>query len=295
VNLAAVQYQPIRSDIHSAIMSVVTRGDQQNLDQNNFITALWLREYRRRSLPADQSLVKQQEQALNYLQSSSWQKVGLLNGAYGFWQPDQQPNWATGIPADIDDSAIIHSELVLAGRIQAGQCKSLVYRLFNNARILTTNEYTPPWVCAGSYYTWLPVSPAKDNIVDACVNTNAVALLACLDAKSAPGYFQACETILNAVKWARGSPARLRVITPFYPNSVEFYYALQNAVECGVTELIPALKTLAKINQKSANNDSKAICSSSFGKIVWRSSALDAIRRYPLKACYTDEVDRCVS
>lgn len=277
-----------------AIVGKVLRNGVYLPDQNNFITALWLREYRSRQLPQSERLARLRQRALDYLEGAAAATAANLSGGYAFWRPDLQPDWASGVVADIDDSALANHELWAAGRLSTAECKRRAYHLFTRARVPANHHGRPVWATPGCYYTWLPTSSARENIIDVCANTNAVALLAALGAKSAPGYAQACRTISDAIEWSDVDSNRLRAITPYYPNVWEFYRALRHAVDSGASELAPALRRIAEVSlSPAAQRYCGPICSSSYGHIHWYSKAIEKIRRYPNKHHSVEESKAC--
>lgn len=259
-----------------AIISHVEVGNKSLLDQNNFITALWLRELRMRCLEQFAVFDKPKASALNYLEGSASSSSEFAH-AYGFWAERFEPKWALGITTDIDDTAIVNHELLLAGRISSKQIKRDIYHILNSVRVPKSTTSRPCWVSPGSYYTWFP-RPSHKNIVDVCANTNVVALLASMNAKTAPGYQAACETIRNSIKWAANNFARLSAITPYYPSPFELLFAMEHAIQCGANELLPAREILAQILSDSGLEPVSVICSAAYSKNVWRCEAINALR-----------------
>jgi len=264
-----------------AIISYVERGGERRLDQNNFITALWLRELRMRGLDQLSIFDKPQALALDYLENSA-STVSDNAQTYGFWSEQLRPEWLARIPDDIDDTAIVNNELLLAGRISSKTLKRNFYHILNSVRVpkhsVYNSIYRPSWVSPGCYYTWLPSTHSQENIIDVCANTNVVALLAKLNAKTAPGYQAACETIFNAIKWATKNVSRLPAITPYYPSPFELFFALEHAIQCGAHELIASHELLRSLLEDACIKPTSAICSSVFGNTVWSCDAIDGIR-----------------
>lgn len=261
-----------------AIISHVERCGKTRPDQNNFITALWLRELRMRCLDQFPIFDMPQALALDCLERSA-SNTSEYSQAYGFWADRLQPEWAAGILDDIDDTAVVNNELLLAGRISAKQLKREFYHLLNSVRVPKSHSsYRPSWVSSGCYYTWLSNNNSQDNNVDVCANTNVVALLASLDAKTAPGYGAACETIFNAIKWAAENVNRLPAITPYYPSPFELLFALEHAIQFGAHELIASHEMLRRLLGGAGIKPTSDICSSAFGKTVWRCKSIDVLR-----------------
>ncbi|MBL4673972.1 MAG: hypothetical protein JKX81_17050 [Arenicella sp.] len=259
-----------------AIISYVEREGKSVLDQNNFITALWLRELRMQSLEQFAFFDKPKALALDYLDNSASTRSDYAR-AYGFWPERFEPEWAVGITTDIDDTAIVNHELLLAGKTSSKQLKREFYQILNSVRVPKNTVNSPCWVSPGCYYTWFP-RRSHNNIVDVCANTNAVALLATLNAKTAPGYQAACETINNSIKWASNNLSRLSAITPYYPSPFELLFALEHAIQCGAHELLSARDTLAQILSDSGLEPVSVICSAAYGNNVWRCDAISALR-----------------
>jgi hypothetical protein len=205
----------------------------------------------------------------------------LVPGAFAFWPEDIRPPWATAVPPDVDDTVIMLGELLRHGRISRrdalrGLCTTVLRRRVpvSDAAVL------PPWVVAGSFFTWLPPivsavpgGDAQVDVVDCCVNTNVVALMSTLSAAHLPGFREAVEVVIRGLSWAGEDKAKLRSLTPFYPSVASLRAALDHAVECGVDELRGALEQLDALPRELLGSDHR-VCSSAYGRSVWRAPAV---------------------
>jgi hypothetical protein len=199
-------------------------------------------------------------------------------GAFGFWPSAARPAWASRVPADADDTAICLTELALAGRMARAEARRRALRLLAPNRVRASDGDRPPWVPEGAFRTWLVPAGSAGNPVDCAANANVLALFAALGLRDAPGWRAAIALIETGLAWAGATPARLRALTPFYPNPAEFRLALAHAVACGCAELAPAAERLASIVGPDPPGPEAVLCSAAYGRDGWRSPALAAIR-----------------
>jgi hypothetical protein len=143
-----------------------------------------------------------------------------------------------------------------------------------------SGHLTAPWHREGVFLTWFTTADLP-NPIDCCVNANVLALLASAGLKNQPGYREAAGMINEAVGWAADDPFRLREITPYYPHPVEFYWALDHAVNSGVDELLPALNGLSAISwifDKPAAGSSTPVCASLDDNFSWSAEVVHFAR-----------------
>lgn len=254
--------------------SLVTRGDRTWSDHNGFTTAMVARILR--NIPSNPVISHICSLALDYVQRCRSSRAG---GAYGFWPEDDRPTWMPDIPADVDDTAIMTVELLRHCRITIADAQATVRDALLPHRISDAERSRrPPWVNSGAFLTWIHPSP-RPNVVDCCVNANAVALLAMLDSKNCPGYEAGVNTILDGIAWAGGDPWKLRTLTPFYPTVHDLSDAMEHAVACGATCLRSALHKLREVIGARDDDDDSGCCCSAYGAVVWRCQALNVVRR----------------
>ncbi len=275
-----------------AIPSTVFRAGESHRDDNNFVTALWLRELRMRNLDQFAGLEPARSAALDFLESSVVEDE-VYGRIFSFWPTSTKPSWAGDVGPDLDDTCIILNELIQAGRLSASSVKPSLYRLLAHMRVPSTHGGRPRWAKSGCYYTWIdesrrPINNArsvKNNIIDVCVNANVVALLAQLNAKTAPGYQSACQTILSALEWAHDRPARWKAVSPYYPNLTERMFAIEHAVSCGAHELLAARDLTRKMRLDVGGQDaSLAVCSGAYGEPLWHCDAVQMLRHQSFDA-----------
>src|SRR5215213_502409 len=203
-------------------------------------------------------------------------------GAFGFWPDHTRPQWASAVPADVDDTAIMLAELLRYRRLDRIEVLRSVCGTVVPYRVLDSDAATlPPWIVPGSFFTWItPVTSARTrsiNLVDCCVNANVVALISLLDAKHLPGYDAAVQTVLNGIEWAGKDERRLSSITPFYPSVRSLVEAIEHAIECGADGLRAGLTQLMSAPPEILNADA-GCCRSAYGKSVWHAPAIDVAR-----------------
>ena len=272
------QLLELRALIHpeGGFASIVEGPAGIEVDRSGFVAAMVLRSLRHE--PASPDVAEIRRFSLDWLTRC---RSRTVPGAFAFWPEEARPAWAANVPPDVDDTVVMLGELLRHGRIdRMGALRDLCSTVLG--RRVTPNEalLLPPWVVAGSFFTWLPpvASPVRPrgrpvDLVDCCVNANVVALMAMLRATHLPGFREAVETILHGLSWAGKDRARLRSLTPFYPSLGSLRDALEHAVECGVAELAAGLAHLRSLPlELIAPND--ALCGSAYGHSVWRAPAV---------------------
>lgn len=252
--------------------STITSREGEQVDCNGFITALVLRVTRH--VPDDPVIARVRQRALHHVTSCASSSVA---DAFGFWPDAARPAWARAVPADVDDTAMMLTELLrhdwidrrgVLGRL----CRAVLpYRVRERDAVLL-----PPWVGSGAFYTWI-ADVDGPNIVDCCVNANVAALMARLDAPHLPGYAAAIQTIVNGIRWAGGDRRRLLSLTPFYPSPACLMEAVEHAIESGVRDLREVQRELCALDI-DPQADESGCCRSAYGSTVWHCAALDAAR-----------------
>jgi hypothetical protein len=257
--------------------SIVTSPRGRVMDCNGFTAAIVLRVTRH--VPADSTLAIVRERALGYLATCA---APLVPDAFAFWPDAAHPSWAAAVPADVDDTALVltemrrHQWLDRAGALRRA-CRALLPCRVSDADA----PHLPPWVATGCFYTWIDArhvygarSAARPNVVDCCVNANVAALMAFIDARHLPGYDSAVLTVQNGVRWAVGDPKRLSAITPFYPSVENFINAVEHAVECGADALTGASHDLRMV-APDGGLEPVGCCRSAYGSTIWHCPAID--------------------
>jgi hypothetical protein len=260
--------------------SHVTSRRGREIDRNGFVAAMVLRLLRH--LPDTPCWIDIRNRLLDWLWNC---RSTLVPGAFAFWPDQTRPNWASRMPADVDDTAVMLTELLRYRRLD----RLAVLRSFCSAVVpnrVTDTDATmlPPWVVPGSFFTWItPVASASPprkrwtNVVDCCVNTNVIALMSQLQAQHLPGFQAAVQTVLNGLEWAGDDARRLTSIMPFYPSVRSLGEAMQHAVECGAGSLGEGLKGLRSI-APDVRDTNTGFCGSAYGHVVWHAPAIDLAR-----------------
>ena len=255
---------------------VITRQGRE-VDRNGFVAAIVLRLLRH--LPQMPVWNDIRRRLLDWVWTC---RSTSVPGAFTFWPDHTRPQWASAVPADVDDTAIILAELLRYRRLDRMEVLRSVCRTIVPYRVLDSGAtMLPAWIVPGSFLTWItPVvsSGARSiNVVDACVNANVVALMSLLDARHIPGYDAAIETVLNGIEWAGNDARRLSSITPFYPSVRSLVEAIEHAIECGADGLHPGLTRLMSAAPEILNAD-VGCCRSAYGKSVWHAPAIEVAR-----------------
>lgn len=259
-------------------------GDTE--DRNCFVTGLVIRETS--SVHGYPALDEARRQAFAFLMRSKYPVYPYL---FSFYPHHAHPFWMrNALYADADDTSIIALELARAGLFPAEALAYLAENFFLKYR--ATGDFrhhlTQDWQREGVFLTWFSSSDMA-NPIDCCVNTNVVALLASANLTGLDGYAAACDMINAAAKESAIEPLRSREFAPHYPHPVEWYYALEHAVNAGASALIPALESLrdAPLVKQDLLSESP-LCSDAEGKIVWTAKVLTLARQ--LRKQVTQEV-----
>jgi hypothetical protein len=269
-------------DPEGCFPSTVTLPGGPMDDCNGFVTALVVRALR--NIPRDR-WSELRERALGFLWSC---RSSQVPGAFAFWSDATRPPWASSVPADADDTAIMLGELLRHGWLDQEAVLRCVCGALLPYRVSAAEaEALPPWIGAGSFFTWLAppdAHPAKRavNLVDCCVNANVAALLSQLNARHLPGYAAAVHAVLAGLQWAGDNRLKLSSLTPFYPSSFSLVDAIDHAVECGVRELRDALAHIKSLPSELLDGGA-GVCRSAYGSTIWYSTALEKVR-HPTEA-----------
>jgi hypothetical protein len=240
-------------------------------DINGFTAATVLRLLRH--LPDSPAWSALREPALDWLLAC---RSAAVPGAFAFWPDALRPGWAARVPADVDDSAMMLSELLRHARLdRAAALRSLCAAILPCRVGSVTPAPLPPWVARGCFFTW--IVPAGANVVDCCVNANAAALIAQLGVQHLPGYQAAVQTVRAGLEWAGRDAGRLAGLTPFYPAPRSLAESLEHAVECGAAALREPWLRLASM-PATLLDAGDGICRSAYGHTVWRAQAVDLAR-----------------
>jgi hypothetical protein len=268
---ASLGFLAAAQDKDGAFESTIVEGACAVPDRNGFVAALILRTLRR--VPGDADLDEVRGHALDFIAGCASRE---FPGAFGFWPPGERPSWARGVPADVDDTAVMALELHRHGRLdRVGVLRSLAAIM--HCRVGDSNAaMRPPWIATGSFHTWFGAGPGRE-VVDCCVNANVAALMERLGGCGLPGYHEAIRTVVDGLAWAGHDAVRLDALTPFYPSPHALLEAVSHAVECGARELEPAAALLRALVAEASNED-EGCCRSAYGRTTWHCAALQVAR-----------------
>jgi hypothetical protein len=259
-------------------------------DINCFTTACIVRMLRH--TPLDGSTSRVVDHSLDWLQQQQSRKPPH---AFAFWPQQARPVWARNVPDDLDDTAIIAGELLRHGRLETAAAWQIFRDVMLPNRVQSAIlPQLPPWIVAGSFFTWVVPSSFTQrmpvpNIVDCCVNANIAAFLAMIGGDVSPGFAEALATVNAGLAWAGGDVHRLSALTPFYPSPLNFLEAVEHAVDSGVTGLQPARQQLRHL-LKRQDLMKPGICRAAYSSsVVWHSPALEAARQLSQGMGLTEE------
>jgi len=181
-----------------------------------------------RHLPSTPALDQIRASVLDFLTRCASTR---LPGVFSFWPAHTRPVWASQVPEDADDTAIMALELARHGRLSHLELLRVLCHTLVSYRVSPIHSSIPTWIQPSAFLTWLSHDPQHSNLVNCYVNANAIALMAYAEATHLPGDQAACQLIEQGLNWVGASASRLKSLTPFYPNPREFYFALTHAVE----------------------------------------------------------------
>ncbi|BAZ36681.1 hypothetical protein NIES4101_26010 (plasmid) [Calothrix sp. NIES-4101] len=246
-------------------------------DRNCFVTGLVLRETA--TLPECPTLKELRRKASAFLLRSQYPSHPY---SFAFYPLRSHPFWMQqALYADADDTSVIALELVRAGHWPAEVLTRIIeqylfrYRAIGDLR----HHRKAVWQPEGVFLTWFSTA-CRENPIDCCVNTNVVALLAVAGLAAHESYTAACVMINAAAQMTVAQPSRLRAFTPYYPHPVEWFYALDHAVQVGACELLPAREAIGSLQQVQESLFSTVpLCSDAVGNIVWTAEVITLARR----------------
>jgi hypothetical protein len=266
-------------DADGCFPSYVDSADGRAVDRNGYVAALVLRTLRHHPMTEEWSAIT--ATALDWLEAC---RSPRLPAAFAFWPEHARPAWAARVPADVDDTAVMLTELLRHGRVARVAAVRCVCTVLTACRLEAPPHWVlPPWVTPGSYLTWVTADAhptggrTPPNPVDACANANVVALLSLLDATHLPGHDAAARTVTRGLAWAGDDPRRLAALSPFYPSPRSLAEAVTHAVECGSEALREAADRVSELPPTLLLDDAGA-CRSAYGQTVWHAPALDIAR-----------------
>ncbi|PRY17418.1 hypothetical protein [Kineococcus rhizosphaerae] len=243
--------------------SVVRWADGRTAqDANGFVTGLLVRELRLAGHRAPAGWLD----ALG--------RCARPDGSFGFWPEGGRPAWAPELPPDSDDTAVLLTELHLAGRLDRTRTRRVACRTLGNRRLRRVLDPGPPWIRVGTFTTWHRGRDA--GVVDLTAVANVLALLRVTGLQAVPGFEESRASVLAGARWAGSSRARWESLSPFYPEPDELRRALVNAARCGVEGLAGAVAAVARACPR---RDPDVVCSRAYGPPTWHSPALAALRR----------------
>ena len=274
-----VQLQALQDPL-GGFASIVTSRSGREIDCNGFVAAMVLRLLRHLSDASPWTDIR--HRALDWLWSCRSTRVP---GAFAFWPDQARPIWASMVPADVDDTAIMLAELLRYGRLDRPAVLRSVCKAIVPCRVGTGDvTILPPWVVPGSFVTWIMSDTCAStprrrstNVVDCCVNTNVIALMSQLEVQHLPGYADAVQTVLNGLQWAGDDGRRLTSLTPFYPSLQSLADAMEHAIECGADGLSEGLRRLTCVEPDLLNANAGS-CRSAYGRTAWHAPAIDLAR-----------------
>lgn len=238
-------------------------------DHNGFATALVLDCLRQApDLPA---ILVARDRALEFLQSCA---DPSCTGRFGFYAAGNQPSWMVPrLAYDADDTALFHLALLRAGRVDRAEVARVIRDILCPFRLTFRNERSDPWHRVGAFETWLDARTYR-NPVDCTVNVNVLTLLHASGADW-PEAAAITEMLFAAVDWAGTLKARAAKLSPWYPDPIEFVFAVERATKASVPQMAALSNRLQRLDWVARDKAKNLpICGSSDGRIVWSCPAL---------------------
>jgi hypothetical protein len=259
-----------------AFLSSVLLNGQVVPDENGFVTALIIHEISR--YDDEPSVQEAIERGLEFLLRC---EICKQPGHFSFYPEDAHPDWmGVRLPPDADDTSLFAPLLVRYGRRPPNFLSTVVEEVLDPHRQLYLAEWSQPWHRVGVFRTWLQIGFPR-NVVDCCVNVNALALLKQSAIADPTGFAEIVSMIESAVEWAGNSLALARRLSPWYPHPIELVHAVERAVSVGVSELDTVLSKMqstpwGKVPEHLAAQT--PVCGSSDRQIIWTCEALQTAR-----------------
>ena len=273
-----LQFILTRQAESGAFHSSVHIGSRSTDDWNGFTTALVLRALG--SVPLAQAWKIARGRALDFLETC---EARNRPGFFGFWPQSHWPRWAPHLPEDADDTAAITLELLRHGRINLRTARRTVRTALLPYRLAAGSKRSPAWTRPGAFLTWLrhglPV-----NLIDCCVNTNVIALMAKAGLTRHAAYTEASSMVEAGIHWAARSWTRLGSLLPYYPEPSELLLAVSHAVSCGARSMRPCLRELLcfpnrKPSRGPGTMHEQPLYSTPDRRLIWTSRVVVAARR----------------
>jgi len=247
-------------------------------DWNGFTTALILRALG--SVPLGPAWEIARGRALEFLETC---EARDRPGFFGFWPQSQWPRWAPHLPEDADDTAAITLELLRYGRINLRTARRTVRTALLPYRLAAKTKHSPTWMRPGAFLTWLR-NGLPVNLIDCCVNTNVIALMAKVGLTRHPAYTEASSMVQAGIHWAARSWTRLGSLLPYYPEPSELLLAVSHAVSCGAQSMRPCLRELLCFPDREppcglGAMHQQPLFSTPDRRLIWTSHVLVAARR----------------
>lgn len=242
-------------------------------DHNGFATALVLDCLRQApDLPAT---LAARDRGLAFLQSCADLSCA---GRFRFYAADKQPGWmAPRLACDTDDTALFNLALLHAARIKRADIIRVIRDVLYPFRLAFRNERSEPWHRVGVLETWLDAK-AYRNPVDCTVNVNVLTLLHASGADW-PEAAAITEMLFAAVDWAGAVKGRAAKLSPWYPDPIEFIFAVERAAKAGVPQMATLFNRLKRQDwAERGKAKNLPICGSSDGRTVWTCPALSTAR-----------------
>jgi hypothetical protein len=257
-----------------AFLSDVHLSSGPTEDHNGFATALVLDCLN--GAPDFPEIRAARDRALKFLQSCA---DPSCPGRYGFYPAGRQPGWmAPKLACDADDTALFNLALLRAAKVDRAEAARVIREILYPFRLYFRNERSDPWHRIGAFLTWLDPQSFR-NPVDCTVNVNVLTLLY---ASGEPWPEAAAITamLFSAVDWAGTLKPRAAKLSPWYPDPIEFVFAVQRAAKAGVPRMVELSFRLQELDWVATDRtNTLPICGSSDGRIVWTCAALSVSRK----------------
>jgi len=256
-----------------AFLSYVHLKKGPTEDYNGFATALVLDCLcQAPDLPA---ILSARVRALEFLQGCA---DPSCMGRFGFYPPGKQPGWMVPrLACDADDTALFNLALLRAGWVDRAEAARVIRDILRPFQLTFRNERSEPWHRVGAFETWLDARIYR-NPVDCTVNVNVLTLLHA-SGTDCPEAAAIAEMLFAASDWAGALKARATKLSPWYPDPIEFVFAVERATKANVPQmaaLANQLQRLGWVARDKAKN--LPICGSSDGPIFWTCPALATAR-----------------
>lgn len=255
-----------------AFYTTILHQGRRFQDENGLVTCLVLNELAR--LPESRELHSAIRRGLGFVESCASEEGRVFHMHPG----GRRPHWIKdSATARADDTALCALTLYRHGLLDRRALDEVALELFR-CRLVVRPESCFPWVKVGSFKTWLDPDLCP-NRVDCVVNAHIAGFLKFVGAEGDASYRAAVETVIDGVRQVACSPNQTPLLSPYHPDSSELVFAMERALELGVSEFAEVLPEARQwLKPRRRNAGMVAIGGTENRQTLWFSYGLQVAR-----------------